>query len=77
MAGSVDSTTTFSRVKVVHTRPTGNNNGNNDNDGMCINAHQQRDELHLLPSVVVLDGVVPKVMHHAFVVKKRLKANVM
>ena len=26
---------------------------------MCINAHQQRDELHLLPSVVVLDGVVP------------------
>ena len=66
MAGSVESTTTFRRVKVAHTRPTGNNNGNNDNNNdnndnnvMCINAHQQRDELHLLSSVVVLDGVVP------------------
>ena len=29
MAGSVESTTTFSRVKVVHTRPTGNDNGHN------------------------------------------------
>ena len=28
----MESTTTFSRVKVVHTRPTGNDNGHNYDD---------------------------------------------